>query len=262
MDNCAEETIKLSELVDVKNPQMMLNEVKITILMAIPEFNFIPLDRIFFDIVRLFRGEYQGYKKCNTEYHDLNHTLHTFLAIARLVHGSFIHNNKISGENVLLGLFSALLHDAGYIQTVDDHLGTGAKYTHEHIVRSLLFMEKYFVHNNYSLSDFNFCKNCISLTGGNIQVNTINFSSHEEETVAKMLGTADLLSQMADRNYLEKLLFLYYEFREGSVLGCDSEVDLLKKTLNLYASVVTRLADEFGNYAVYMSDHFKARWNI
>ncbi len=262
MSNGTEETVKLSDLIDVENPKAVLGEVKIIITLAIPEFDFMPFDKVFFDIVRLFRGEFQDYRKCNTEYHDLNHTLDTLLAMARLVHGSFIKNNKISEKNVVLGLISALLHDTGYIQTVDDRLGTGAKYTLEHVIRSLLFMEKYYANNGYSLSDFKFCNNCISSTGSNTRVNTINFSSHEEEKVAKMLGTADLLSQMADRNYLEKLLFLYYEFKEGSVLGYESEVDLLKKTLRFYTSIETRLADELGNYALFLSDHFKARWNI
>ena len=77
-----------------------------------------------------------------------------------------------------------------------------------------------------------------------------------------MLGTADLLGQMADRDYLEKLLFLYYEFREGNVLGFENELDLLKKTIDFYTSINERFVRELGNLNKYMIYHFKERWNI
>jgi len=57
------------------------------------------------------------------------------------------------------------------------------------------------------------------------------FESDGERTGAKILAAADLLGQMADRAYLEKLLFLYYEFREAGIGGYDSAFDILKRPL-------------------------------
>jgi len=68
------EEIQLSRIVNMDDPQSLLEEVKAIVLMMFPEFDFETLNRVFKDIMRLFRGEYPGYRKCNTEYHDLNHT--------------------------------------------------------------------------------------------------------------------------------------------------------------------------------------------
>ena len=256
------ENIRLSSLVEMEKPESVLSEIKIIIATIIPEFDFSPLDRIYYDIVKLFSGDYPGYRKCNTEYHDLTHTTDTLLAITRLIHGYSINNEPLCEKDVFLGLVSALMHDTGYIQTHDEKLGTGAKYTLEHVNRSMLFMEKYFVKNCYSIEDFKFCKNCLYCTDMHMRVADIKFSSCEEELFCKMLGTADLLGQMADRIYLEKLLFLYYEFREGHVLGYESELDLLKKTLEYYTSTKKKFESELGNINKYMIYHFKERFNI
>ena len=256
------EEIRLSTLVEADEPESIFSEIEIIISNIIPEFDFNSFDRVFHDIVKLFHGDYPGYKKCNTEYHDLKHTTDTLLALTRLIHGYFINKGFLCEKNVFLGLVSALMHDTGYIQILDEKSGTGAKYTLEHVNRSISFMEKYFVKNSYSTEDFKFCKNCINVTTVSGKVDDINFSSSEEEVVGKILGTADLSSQMADRIYLEKLLFLYYEFREGSVLGYESELDMLKKTMDYYTSTKKKFEDKLGSMNKYMIYHFRERWNI
>jgi hypothetical protein len=77
-----------------------------------------------------------------------------------------------------------------------------------------------------------------------------------------MLGTADLLGQMADRLYLEKLIPLFKEFEEGKVPGFASEYDLLKKTSNFYHVAQTRLKKDLGNVQRFMVSHFRDRWNM
>jgi hypothetical protein len=253
---------QLSNLVDLENPEKVFDEVKIIISMEIPDFDFQQLTQVFYDVVRLFQGNFPGYRNCNTNYHDLRHTTDTLLATTRLIHGYILKNKKFTNRNIELCLISVLMHDTGYIQTINDTYGTGAKYTLEHISRSILFIEKYFENNNFSKEDFIFCKNCISCTGLNTMVNDLDFLSYENEILGKMLGIADLLSQMADRAYLEKLLFLYYEFREGKVLGFDSEFDMLKKTLNFFTTTNERFKCSFNNLQRFMIYHFKERWNI
>jgi len=76
------------------------------------------------------------------------------------------------------------------------------------------------------------------------------------------LGAADLLAQMSDRKYLEKLLFLYYEFKEGKVSGYESEVDLLRKTLGFYDLVAERLETMLDATDRFIIPHLASRWDI
>lgn len=75
---------------------------------------------------------------------------------------------------------------------------------------------------------------------------TLSFDSEKERIATEILAAADLLGQMADRAYLEKLLFLYYEFREAGIGGYDSTFDILKKTAGFYASTKNRQRTRLG----------------
>jgi len=256
------EETQLSRIVNMENPQSILAEVRAIASMIFQDFDFDMLNHIFKDIVRLFRGEYPGYRKCDTEYHNLKHTTDTILAMARLMHGAFVSGEKFTSKHVTLGLISALMHDTGYIQTLDDDIGTGAKYTDIDTKRSIMFMDKYITDNGFSKKDFKHYPNILICTGLNIEIKKIRFDSRQTELMCKMLGTADLLGQMADRTYLEKLLFLYYEFREGGVMGYGNELDVLKKTIDFYDMTQKRFTNILNGMNKYMRYHFKARWNL
>ena len=254
--------IQLSLMLNMENSESVFDEVRAIVLMMFPEFDFGTVERVSKDIVRLFSGQYPGYRKCTTQYHDLKHTTDAFLAMARLMHGAFVYGENLTREHVNLGLICALMHDTGYIQTLDDDAGTGAKYTRIHIRRSIAFTEKYIADNGLSKEDLAHYSDILTCTGLDTKINEIRFASREIELLGKMLGTADLLGQMADRAYLEKLLFLFYEFREGGVMGCDTELDLLKKTITFYALTRERFASELGSVNEYMCYHFKSHRNL
>ena len=257
------ENIQLSNLIDMDDPDSVLNEVKVICSMMLPDLDFRPIEQVFEDVLRLFRGEFPGYRKCNTHYHDLKHTTDTFLALARLVHGAFIKGHRFKERNIMLGLTSALMHDTGYMQDMDDDTGTGAKYTLLHISRSIAFMDKYFAASDYySGEDFDCCGQMLNCTGFSANVSTIGFETAEVEMLGKILGAADLLGQMADRNYLEKLRSLYNEFQEGNVPGFKDEFDLLEKTINFYEIINKRLVTELGGVNKLAIYHFAERWNI
>lgn len=254
--------VYLVDLVDTRIPNSVCEEVKYILSLMFESPDTTRFESIFTNIVHLFNGEYEGYQKCTTDYHDLTHTLDALLAMARLIHGYSIANNQLSEKSVHLGLVSTLMHDTGYIQSADDTTGTGAKYTLIHISRSIAFMEKYFKDNGYGKSDFDFCSNCIWCTNISEDVTGFPFSSREEEIVGKMLGITDLMGQMADRNYLEKLILLYIEFEEGKVQGFNSELDLLEKTIGFFNFTKKRFSEYLGNLDKYMIYHFIERWNI
>ncbi len=258
------ERIQISDLVNMYDPQCVLDEVKTTVRMAYPDFNFGPVERAFKDIVNLFHGKYPGYRQCNSKYHDLRHTSDAFLAMIRLIHGAILEGEKIGMENARLALITALMHDTGYIQTEEDRSGTGAKYTRIHVERSIEFMKKYFTGTGFSKAQIKTGADLLLCTEIDIEsrVDNIKFSTRETELLGKMLGAADLLGQMADRTYIEKLPFLFHEYREGNVGGFKSEMDLLMKTGDFYEKMKIRLSKDLGNVARFLPAHFKARFGI
>ena len=253
---------KYEDLIFMADPQAVFEEVcRITAVLQ-PHFNFMALGRVFQDMVKLFRGEYPGYQSCNTCYHDLKHTTDCLLAMARLMHGASCSGLNLPERDAALGLIAALFHDTGYIQSDADVAGTGAKYTLVHVERSVAFMEKYLAQAGYSSRDLDYCRGCVHCTGLDVKISDISFESAYHQAVGWMLGTADLLGQMADRTYLERLPFLYREFLEGEVPGFESELDLLRKTPAFWEFTQFRMITELGNVDRHMRDHFRVWWGL
>ena len=241
---------QISRIIEMDNPQKVYDEVKTIISMMFDEFNFESLDRVFTDIVKLFKGNYFGYQECLTGYHDIKHTTDAMLAAIRLIHGASLEGETITPEGVTLCIISSLMHDTGYILTMEDDARSGGKYTLVHIDRSIEFMEKYIDTNKLSEDDFLGCQNILHCTGFKTDIDKIEFNSPECELIGKIMGTADLLGQMADRTYLEKLPFLYHEFREANIDTYSSVMDLFEKSQDFYASTRKRFAEELGRKIV------------
>jgi hypothetical protein len=219
--------------------------------------------RVLFQEFRgLFAGKYPGYRASNTRYHDLTHTTDTTLAMARLLHGVTLGGAQLSEHGVYLGVVSALLHDTGYIQTLDDTQGTGAKYTREHIERSIEFTRRDFQARGFPERDAAMVGEILRCTGLDVQIEQIQFMSEETRLLGHCLGTADLLGQVADRRYLERLVFLYEEFREAGIEGYETEWDMLTKTPGFITMSRRRCAEELGGVDKSMIRHFRARWGI
>jgi hypothetical protein len=251
-----------ADLIPLDDPQAVFQEVCRIVAATNAHLDVTVLSRVFADVVKLFRGEYPGYRPCNTRYHDLKHTTDCLLAMARLLHGAFLNGLVLPDRDVLLGLIAALFHDTGYIQGEDDLKGTGAKYTLVHVDRSVAFMEKYFHQAGFSSRDLAYCRSCVHCTGLEVKIEALWFESAYHREVGQMLGTADLLGQMADHTYLPRLQFLYREFKEAQVPGFESELDLLKKTPAFWDFTQSRLVSELGNVNRYMLDHFRSWWGL
>jgi hypothetical protein len=243
-------------------PHDMITEVKRIVKLMIPDFDFGWVMTVYHDIVKLFEGDFLGYRQCNTRYHDLRHTEDCTLEFVRIVHGAFLNGRKISIRGLNLGIISALMHDTGYIQKIGENQGTGAQYTRTHIERSIDFTRRYFSIKGYSAADFKFCKNCLHCTGLDVKIDDINFTSTENRLMGKILGVADLIGQMSDWDYLEKLPLLYEEYQEGDVNGYDNEFELIKQTPEFWKFSQRRFTIELGNVDRYLKDHFRVRWGI
>jgi hypothetical protein len=222
------------------------------------------LDMVAGGVIDMFRGRHPAFGACNTGFHDLDHTMSVSLAMARIMHGASLNGTRLSPHAVLLGMLAALFHDIGYLQDAGDTRGTGAKHTIGHEERSITIMGRLLSPMGFRDTDIDTCARLIRYTNIAQPVSDhAGDNSQAVDVMGRMLGSCDLLAQMADRLYLEKLLCLYREFDEAGIPGYASEIELLQKTPDFYAKlVVPKLENEYGGVRQYMLPHFTHRWNL
>ena len=61
---------------------------------------------------------------------------------------------------------------------------------------------------------------------------------------------------------MEKLLFLYYEFKEAEILGYNTEFDIIRNTIDFYELTKKKFEDPLMNMNKYTEIHFKKRYDI
>jgi hypothetical protein len=253
---------QLSVLLPTSSPAVIFSEAKKTFTFHYPAESFSPVERHYGRTGDLFAGRFPGYRHCNTEFHNFSHTVDTFLAVMRLCDGFNLVEGPFPPETCSRLLSAALFHDAGYIQKAWDTLGTGAKYTREHIIRG-----KEFIVENSSLlgladEDLVEINRYIDSTGLSQALKSDSGAPLAERMAFSLLGAADLIAQMSDRIYLEKLLFLYYEFREAGIQGYETEFDIIRKTVDFYHLSMERLEKDFNGVHHYVTRHFQERFGI
>jgi len=257
------ENVKLYDLPVHGDPKAIFEEVRHVAAMAAGGFDFTPLEKMHQDVVALFDGRFPGYRASNAKYHDLEHTDSVVLASVRVMHGLALRGEPVEPRDAALVITAALLHDVGLIQTADDLEGTGAKYAIGHEERSVAFARTYLASQGWTPEDIEDCARLIRYTNLNLPVEKIAFPDEKTKRLAQIVASADLLAQMADRTYLEKLLLLFKEFDEAGIPGFDSELDLLKKTGEFYEGVAKRrLRGPLENVAKTVRFHFAYRWSI
>jgi hypothetical protein len=228
------------------------------------------LNRAFDDVVRVYRGQYPGYTKCDTEYHDLQHVLDVTLAMARLLDGyehSRADGPAIGERNFQLGVICALYHDVGYIRRVRDKKhAKGAEYTSIHVSRGAKFLREYLP--TIGLEDVaEVAGSIVHFTGYEVPVGRIRVPDPIFRLVGSLLGSADIIAQMSDRCYLEKCRDrLYPEFvaggitkkrtDNGEVVVFASADDLLRKTPSFYQNATRRLDEDLGGAYQFAQSHF------
>lgn len=209
----------------------------------------------FHDFERLFTGRMPNYEGCDTVYHDIQHTLDMTLAMARLLVGyeqTVEEAERLGSDRAILGIICALFHDAGYIRdSGDTRFDNGAEHTQYHISRSAAFLRNYLPAAGLAhMADIG--AEIVHFTGYEKKVEEIQLRHPLDSMTGHLLGTADLIAQMADRCYLEKCRDrLYLEFVLGGIAiekGGDgsrrvryqSGIDLLLQTPDFYRQVVKK----------------------
>jgi hypothetical protein len=169
------------------------------------------------EIDSLFTGAYPEYQAMDTAYHDIRHTLQATLCLVELLHNRHFTEAvpKVGEKEFRLALFAVLFHDIGYLKTIGDKEGSGAKYTHLHEQRSCTFARAFLQQQGWPDADIRFVENLISSTGPSADVLRIEFQSEIERVLGQTVCTADYIGQMSDPLYPDKLEVLFGEFRES-----------------------------------------------
>lgn len=255
-------TKNITTLLAVGSSKDVCNEVLEILRLISSDFNTVPVRNIFDVADRLYSGNFPGYRACNTGYHDFRHAIETALALSRLIHGAVLDNESLSERQIITSLIAAILHDAGYIQEESDIQGTGAKYKATHEQRSIEFLSAHGFEFGLSEEEIAAGSMMILCTDMDIDIATIGFLSPQIKLLGKLLGTADLTAQLAERVYLEKLLHLYHECKEAGVGDYESELDMLNKAVNFYDFFEERLKTVLGGLDRFLQLHFASRWGI
>jgi hypothetical protein len=192
----------------------------------------------------------------------MQHTLDMSLALARLVAGyerSVEAGERLGARRAQMVIITSLFHDAGYIRHKerDSTFNNGAEFTLYHVSRSADFLRRYLPDLGMA-RDVAVSSMIVHFTGYELDLDHIELDDPRDAISGHLLGTADLIAQMADRCYLEKCRDrLYKEFVLGGVavenakpgeycVRYESGVDLLKKTPVFYQQVSRdRLCSKF-----------------
>src|SRR6185436_8982170 len=182
--------------VNTTNAPAVNTEVNRIFLELYPNASTHVLNRSFRDLGRLHKGDYTGYRPSDTGYHNLQHSL----------------------------VVTALFHDIGYLRKANDmRHKNGAEYTLKHVTRGAKFLEEYM--SRLGMAELApIASQIIHFTGYERPIQKIRVPNLTFRLLGNMLGTADIIAQMADRCYLEKCRDrLYPEFVEGGLAARDEE---------------------------------------
>ena len=258
--------------VNVEHPANVREAVLRLFATRYPGAEFAPLERAFDDFHALFEGRYPGYLSCDTLYHDMRHTLDMTLAMARLVDGhdrSCAPADRLGARRAALGILIALLHDSGYLKRSSEaQVENGAIFTKVNVSRSADFISAYLPKVGFA-PEAALASRLVHFTGYEMDVDDIPVDDPRDRMIGCMVGTADLIGQMSDRMYLEKVReFLYDEFVWGriareqlpdgrEIVRYSSPDDLIIKTPGFYEYVArTRIAKKLEGADRYAESHF------
>ena len=244
----------VTNTVQVSDPVSVRNAVHELFAETFPGMSFDKLWLAFYDFERLFTGRFPGYKGCDTTYHDMQHTLDMTLALARLVCGyerSVEPHDRLGAARAQMAIITSLFHDSGYIrhEVRDKDFTNGAEFTLYHVSRSADFLRRYLPELGLA-KDVGVSSMIVHFTGYELDLDNIELDDPRDIICGHLIGTADMIAQMADRCYLEKCRDrLYNEFVVGGVavenakpgeymVRYTSGRDLLKKTPTFYQQVM------------------------
>lgn len=266
----------VTDTVQVSSPQAVRVAIEALLRATWPGIDLAPIEDAFDHFDRLFAGEVPGFHGVDTVYHDRQHSLDITLALARLIVGyerqQTAPEARLGAERGVVGVLTGLFHDVGYLRRVEDD-GTlnGAEFTRTHVSRGARFLTEYLP--TVGLGAWvPIATEIVHFTGYEVPFSQIKVTDARDIKLGHLLGTADMMAQMADRCYLEKCRDrLYAEFVLGGValpmaanggrhVKYASGLDLLRQTPEFIAETRNkRLAGEFKSAYRYLEVLFDGR---
>lgn len=250
----------VTNTVRVSSPREVLHATAQLLVSTWPRIELQPVERAVADFDALSSGRWPGYAGVDTLYHDRQHTLDVTLAMARLLAGyesQVDPPDRLGEQRAVLGVILALFHDIGYLRRSDDPVDlNGAEFTRTHVTRGGEFLRTYLPQLGFA-DWVETAVQIIHYTGYERPFSQIVTHDRRDTMLGHLLGTADMVAQLADRCYLEKCRDrLYPEFvlggvalsrRSGSTeVRYASGLDLLRQTPEFVATTrSTRLDGAF-----------------
>jgi hypothetical protein len=273
MSSARRSDFDVSNTVQVSSAAAVLAAVEALYRPTWPDTSLQPLEDAFDHFEELFAGLVPGYFGVDTVYHDRQHTLDITLALARLIVGYERQQDptmRLGGERAIVGVITGLFHDVGYLRRTDEaESRNGAEFTRTHVSRGSRFIADYLPVVGLA-AWVPVATQIVHFTGYEVPFAQINVSDPRDIALGHMLGTADMIAQMADRCYLEKCRDrLYAEFVLGGValpiaangglqVKYASGVDLLRQTPDFISEVKgKRLDGEFHSAYRYLEVLFE-----
>ena len=165
---------------------------------------------------------------CDCPYHDANHTILVTDVGQTILRGKLISEGDVSADEWVHAVVALLFHDIGYLRGllkndregsyIADEAGnrvappegaTDAYLMPHHVTRSCLFIHERFASD--PLIDVTTVASCIEMTRFPVPEDK---HYQQTDTLAGLVRAADLIGQMGDPLYMQKLARLYVEFCE------------------------------------------------
>jgi hypothetical protein len=203
----------------------------------------------------LFHGGNPRFLPCDTAFHDFDHTMQATAAVIDLLaaHRGNPVIAALGERDWHLAIAGIILHDTGYLKHRNDTTGSGAKYSAIHVGRSCFFAWDLLPEFGFKKDELRQIQNAICATALSVNMDKLAFRDPREWLLGALVGTGDMLGQMAAEDYPEKLGGLYLEFREGSEFSRFDKtsfaayknlLDLLQGTEKFFNGYVMRMLDK------------------
>jgi hypothetical protein len=210
--------------------------------------------RLFELTFQLFNGQVPEFHACDSAFHDLDHTMQAALAVLDLL--AAIQENSsfadLQPRDWEIALAATLFHDTGYLKRIGDESGSGAKYSLTHVGRSCFVAWDVLPHVGFNPDELRQIQHAICTTSASVDMDQIGFRGPREWLIGAIVGTGDMIGQMAAEDYPERLASLYLEFREakhfsrlrsGNLAVYRSLSDVLNGTEKFFSEYVLPLLD-------------------
>ncbi len=226
--------------------------------------------KVHTDIARFYSGKHHLFQTRNIVYHTLRHTHMVVLAVVRLLHGLHHGGFIFSTTQIEQSVLSAYFHDIGMLQRPGAQSGPKIHLHHESHSATILntYLEDLNI-SSYSKTFREECRFIISCTNLDWHPETPSQTSHftgktsSLATCGRVVATADILAQMADRYYVESLPLLFEEKVEFGISEHPSAVELMRRTVDFHENIIKRrLEITLGDLSPAMRTHFRVRWGI